>query len=104
MLVANRITTSLREMNELASKLFKTFFRSKKSFLSSEIELVEVSEISENPSIHKKTLLYNILDYTRGAGGPQGLVSNHLKSGGNEDGGNLLKRISDVRFSCLTRL
>ena len=40
------------------------------------------------------------VDYTRGAGGPQGLVSNHLKSGGNEeDGGNLLKRISDVRFS-----
>ena len=30
-------------MNELASKLFKTFFRSKKSFLSSENELVEVA-------------------------------------------------------------
>ena len=30
------------EMDELASKLFKTFFRSKKSFLSSENELVEV--------------------------------------------------------------
>ena len=41
-----------------------------------------------------------LLDYTRGAGGPQGLVSNHLKSGGHEeDGGNLLKRMSDVRFS-----
>ena len=43
------------------------------------------------------------LDYTRGAGGPQGLVSNHLKSawiGGNEeDGGNLLKRMDDARFS-----
>ena len=30
-------------MNELASKLFKTFFRSKKYFLSSENELVEVT-------------------------------------------------------------
>ena len=30
-------------MNELASKLFKTFFRSKKSFLSSELELVKVA-------------------------------------------------------------
>ena len=43
------------------------------------------------------------LDYTRGAGGPKGLVSNHLKSawiGGNEeDGGNLLKRMADARFS-----
>ena len=39
------------------------------------------------------------LDYTRGVGGPQGLVSNHLKSGDNKDGGNLLKRMSDVRFS-----
>ena len=32
-----------REMNELASKLFKTFLRSKKSFLSSELESVEVT-------------------------------------------------------------
>ena len=30
-------------MDELASKLFKTFFWSKKSFLSSENELVEVT-------------------------------------------------------------
>ena len=30
-------------MNELASKLFKTFFQSKKYFLSSENELVEVT-------------------------------------------------------------
>ena len=51
-------------------------------------------------SISSEHRTYEILDYTRGAGGPQGLVSNHLKSGGNEeDGGNLLKRISDVRFS-----
>ena len=35
-------------MNELASKLFKTFFRSKKSFLSSELEFVEVSSKMEN--------------------------------------------------------
>ena len=40
------------------------------------------------------------LDYTRGAGGPKGLVSNHLKSawiGGNkEDGGNLFKCVGDA--------
>ena len=36
------------EMDELASKLFKTFFRSKKSFLSSELEFVEVSSKMEN--------------------------------------------------------
>ena len=36
------------EMNELASKLFKTFFRSKKSFQSSELEFVEVSSKTEN--------------------------------------------------------
>ena len=43
------------------------------------------------------------LDYTRGAGGPKGLVSNHLKSvwirGNEEDGGNILKRMDDARFS-----
>ena len=43
------------------------------------------------------------LDYTRGAGGPKGLVSNHLKSvwirGNEEDGGNILKRMDDSRFS-----
>ena len=37
------MTTFCGEMNVLASKLFKTFFRSKKSFLSSENELVEVT-------------------------------------------------------------
>ena len=43
-----------------------------------------------------------ILDYTRGAGGPKGLVSNHLKSawiGGNEEDGGKLKRMDDARFS-----
>ena len=43
----------------------------------------------------------SILDYTRGAGGPKGLVSNHPTSariGGNEDGGKL-KRMDDARFS-----
>ena len=42
------------------------------------------------------------LDYTRGAGGPKGLVSNHLKSawiGGNEEDGGKLKRMDDARFS-----
>ena len=38
-----RVSNICPEMNELASKLFKTFFRSKKSFLSSENELVEVT-------------------------------------------------------------
>ena len=41
------------------------------------------------------------LDYTRGAGGPKGLVSNHLKSawiGGNEEDGGKLKRMDDARF------
>ena len=37
------MTTFCGEMDELASKLFKTFFQSKKSFLSSENELVEVA-------------------------------------------------------------
>ena len=43
-----------------------------------------------------------LLDYTRGAGGPKGLVSNHLKSawiGGNEEDGGKLKRMDDARFS-----
>ena len=43
-----------------------------------------------------------VLDYTRGAGGPKGLVSNHLKSawiGGNEEDGGKLKRMDDARFS-----
>ena len=43
-----------------------------------------------------------LLDYTRGAGGPQGLVSNHPKSawiGGNEEDGGKLKRMDDARFS-----
>ena len=45
----------------------------------------------------------NWLDYTRGAGGPKGLVSNHLKSawiGGNEDGGKLKRTgMDDARLS-----
>ena len=43
-----------------------------------------------------------LLDYTRGAGGPKDLVSNHLKSawiGGNEEDGGKLKRMDDARFS-----
>ena len=36
-------------MNELASKLLKTFFRSKKSFLSSELELVKVASKTDLP-------------------------------------------------------
>ena len=56
------------------------------------------------PSIMEMWMVYtNKLDYTRGAGGPKGLVSNHLKSawiGGNEeDGGKLKLRMDDARFS-----
>ena len=50
------------------------------------------------------------LDCTRGAGGPQGLISNHLKSVDNvindEDDGNIpvLKRMSDIRFRSTRQL
>ena len=39
------------------------------------------------------------LDYTRGAGGPKGLVSNHPKSAWIGEGGGKLKRMDDARFS-----
>ena len=60
-------------------------------------------ELSHSYSVFMPMAAMIILDYTRGAGGPKGLVSNHLKSvwihGNEEDGGNILKRMDDARFS-----
>ena len=57
-------------MNELDSKLFKTFFRSKKSFLRKKLELVkvtnktEISEISQDfpriPTLFKCKGIYGV--------------------------------------------